>query len=94
MMWFLSAFAASAFSLWLPTIYATYYHINLTRTLLYTFIVAGTSVVGRIVAFSLIDRLGRKPLIITGFGTAGMASLLFTQATTETSLLLVAMLYV
>ncbi len=74
-------------------IYATYYHINLTRTLLYTFIVAGTSVVGRIVAFSLIDRLGRKPLIITGFGTAGMASLLFTQATTETSLLLVAMLY-
>jgi len=93
MMWFLSAFAASAFSVWLPTIYATYYHISLTRTLFYTFIVAGTSIVGRICAFSLVDVLGRKPLIIIGFGAAGLAALLFTQATTETSLLLVAMLY-
>ena len=93
MMWFLSNFAATAFSVWLPTIYATYYHINLTRTLLYTFIVAGTSVVGRVVAFSLVDRLGRKPLIVTGFGMAGVAALLFTQATTEASLLTVAVLY-
>src|SRR4051812_18179262 len=63
LMWFCSGFAATAFSVWLPSIYATYYHINLTRTLVYTFIVAGTSVVGRICAFSLIDVLGRKALI-------------------------------
>lgn len=93
LMWFCSNFAASAFSVWLPTIYATFYHIQLTRTLVYTFIVAGTSVVGRIVAFSLIDVVGRKPLIIIGFGTAGIAALAFTQATTETSLLLVAVVY-
>jgi putative MFS transporter len=93
LMWFCSNFAASIFSVWLPTIYATFYHIQLTRTLLYTFIVAGTSVVGRIVAFSLVDRVGRKPLIIVGFGTAGLAALLFTQAATEASLLMVAMLY-
>jgi putative MFS transporter len=93
MMWFCSNFAASAFSVWLPTIYATFYHIQLTRTLVYTFIVAGVSVVGRIAAFSLIDKLGRKPLIIIGFGTSGLAALAFTQATTETSLLLVAMTY-
>ncbi len=93
LMWFCSNFAASAFSVWLPTIYATFYHIQLTRTLVYTFIVAGTSVVGRVVAFSLIDALGRKPLIIIGFGTAGVAALTFTQATTETSLLLVAVVY-
>ncbi|MDR3529047.1 MAG: MFS transporter [Rhodopila sp.] len=93
MMWFCSGFAASAFSVWLPSIYATYYHINLTRTLVYTFIVAGTSVVGRVVAFSLIDLFGRKALICIGYGVAGCAALWFTQATTETALLTTAMLY-
>lgn len=93
LLWFCSGFASSAFSVWLPSIYATYYHINLTRTLLYTFIVAGTSVVGRMAAFSLIDRFGRKALICVGYGVAGCAALLFTRATTATTLLTTAMLY-
>jgi putative MFS transporter len=46
-----------------------------------------------IVACSLVDKVGRKPLIIVGFGTAGIAALMFTQATTETSLLVVAVVY-
>ena len=93
LMWFCSGFAATAFSVWLPSIFVTYYHINLTRTLVYTFIVAGTSVVGRVFAFSLIDLFGRKALIVIGYGVAGGAALLFTQATTETALLATAMLY-
>jgi putative MFS transporter len=93
LMWFCSGFAATAFSVWLPSIFATYYHINLTRTLVYTFIVAGTSVVGRVFAYSLIDLFGRKALIVIGYGVAGGAALLFTQATTETALLTTAMLY-
>jgi putative MFS transporter len=92
-MWFCSNFAASAFSVWLPTIYATIYHIQLTRTLFFTFIIAGTSVVGRIVAYALIDRVGRKPLIVTGYTVAAFAALQFTLASTETSLLLCAMFY-
>jgi putative MFS transporter len=91
LMWFCSGFAATAFSVWLPSIFATYYHINLTRSLTYTFIVAGTSVIGRICAFSLIDLVGRKPLIVTGFGVAGAAALTFTQASSETTLLAIAM---
>jgi MFS transporter, putative metabolite:H+ symporter len=93
LMWFCSGFAAFAFSVWLPSIFATYYHINLTRTLVYTFIVAGTSVIGRVVAFSLIDLFGRKALIVIGYGVAGCAALMFTQATTETALLTTAMVY-
>ncbi len=93
LMWFCSGFAATAFSVWLPSIYATYYHINLTRTLVYTFIVAGTSVVGRFVAFGLIDRFGRKALICIGYGVAGGAALWLTQAATESALLTTAMLY-
>jgi MFS transporter, putative metabolite:H+ symporter len=93
LMWFCSGFAAYAFSVWLPSIFATYYHINLTRTLVYTFIVAGTSVVGRIVAFSLIDLFGRKALIVIGYGVAGCAALMFTQAASETALLTTAMVY-
>jgi putative MFS transporter len=93
LMWFCSGFASTAFSVWLPSIFATYYHINLTRTLFYTFIVAGTSVVGRVFAYSLIDLFGRKALIVIGYGVAGGAALMFTQATTETTLLATAMLY-
>jgi MFS transporter, putative metabolite:H+ symporter len=93
LMWFCSGFASSAFSVWLPSIFATYYHINLTRSLTYTFIVAGTSVVGRMCAFSLIDLFGRKALIVIGYGVAGCAALMFTQATTEIALLTTAMTY-
>ncbi|HBK04235.1 MAG TPA: hypothetical protein DDZ81_00040 [Acetobacteraceae bacterium] len=93
MMWFCSGFASYAFSVWLPTIFATYYHINLTRSLTYTFIVAGTSIVGRVFSFSLIDILGRKALIVIGYGVAGAAALMLTQAATETALLVTAMVY-
>lgn len=92
-LWFLTNFAGFAFNIWLPTIYATVYHIELTRTLVYTFIVAGTAVAARLLAFFLIDRIGRKPLIVVGYMGAGCAALMFTQATTETSLLVVAVIY-
>ena len=93
LLWFCSNFSANAFSVWLPTIYSQYYHIELSRTLFYTFIVAGTQVVGRICAFTLIDILGRKTMIVLGYGIAGCAALAFTQSTTETSLLVNAMVY-
>jgi len=93
LLWFCSNFAATGFSIWLPTIYSTYYHIELTRTLLYTFIVAGTQVVGRICAFGVVDMIGRKRMIIIAYGVAGCAALAFTQATTEMSLLINAMIY-
>lgn len=91
--WFCSGFAASAFSVWLPSIYATYYRINLTRTLVFTFIVAGTSVVGRVFAFGLIDHFGRKALICIGYGVAGCAALWLMQASSEMALLTTARLY-
>jgi putative MFS transporter len=92
-MWFFSNFAASSFSVWLPIIYSRYYHIEITRTLQYTFIIAGTSVLGRVCAYTFIDKLGRKMLIVLGYGVAACAALSFTQASTETALLLVAMCY-
>ena len=92
-LWFCSNFAANGFSVWLPTIYSTYYHIELTRTLFYSFIVAGTQVVARGCAVGLIDVLGRKTMIVLGYGVAACAALGFTQASTEMSLLLTAMTY-
>jgi putative MFS transporter len=93
LLWFCSNFAATGFSVWLPTIYATYYHIELSRTLFYTFIVAGTQVVGRFCAFGLIDIVGRRNLIIIAYGVAGCAALAFLGSTTEMSLLVNAMVY-
>ena len=94
LLWFCSNFSATGFAVWLPTIYSQYYHIELSRTLFYTFIVAGTQVVGRIFAFGLIDIMGRKTMIIVAYGVAGLAALAFTQSTTEMSLLINAMVYV
>lgn len=93
LMWFCSNFAATIFSVWLPSIYATYYHIDLVKTFSYTMIVAGTAVTGRICSYALIDFFGRKALICISYGVAGCAALLFTQATTETALLTTAMMY-
>ncbi len=92
-MWFFSSLAGWAFIVWLPTVYATIYHIQLTRTLVYTFIVAGASVVGRFVAFLLVDRIGRKPVIVGGFVLAGIAAWLFNVATTDVTLVTVAVIY-
>jgi Sugar (and other) transporter len=60
-------------------IYAAVYHIELTRALLYTFIVAGTGVTARILAFFRVDRIGRKPLIVIGYLSAGCAALMFPR---------------
>ncbi len=92
-LWFCAAFAGTGFAVWLPTIYSTYYHIDLTRTLLYTFIVAGTQVVARFCAFAVVDKVGRKMLIVIAYGMSGCAALSFTQATTEMTLLAAAMFF-
>jgi len=94
LLWFCANFAGTGFSVWLPSIYSTYYHIELSRTLLYTFIVAGTQVVARVCAVGVVDMLGRKRMIIIAYGIAGCAALVFTQSTTEMSLLINAMVYV
>ncbi len=92
-MWFFSSLSGWAFAVWLPTVYATVYHIQLTRTLVYTFIVAGASVVGRFVALALVDRIGRKPVIVGGFLLAGIDAWFFNAANTEATLVVVAVLF-
>ncbi len=92
-MWFFSSLSGWAFVVWLPSIYAGIYHIALTRTLFYTFIVAGASVLGRFMAFELVDRIGRKPVMVGGFLLGGIAAWLFTAATTQWALVSVAVLY-
>jgi putative MFS transporter len=92
-MWFFSSLGSWAFVVWLPTVYATVYHIELTRTLVYTFIVAGASVAGRFVALWLVDRIGRKPVIVGGFLLAGIDAWFFNLATTEATLVAVAVTF-
>ena len=47
----------------------------------------------RFCAFAVVDKVGRKRMIVFAYGMSGCASLLFTQATTETTLLLAAMFF-
>jgi MFS family permease len=50
-------------------------------------------VVARIRAFGLIDITGRKTMIVIAYGIAGCAALAFIQSTTESSLLVNAMVH-
>ena len=92
-LWFFFSLAYWAFVVWLPTVYSTVYHIQLTRTLIYTFIVAGASVAGRSVAMFLVDRIGRKPVIVSGCFLAALTMCFFNLATTERMLVVVSVLY-
>src|SRR5262249_116015 len=75
--YFFSYFGYYGFVLWLPSILATIYHLNLVTTFTYTLYVAIAAIAGRATAFWTIERYGRKQLFYIGFGIGGFAALLF-----------------
>ena len=52
MLWFFSGLAGWGFQFWLPTLFTTVYHVELTRTLTYTLGIAAVQVLGRACALS------------------------------------------
>jgi putative MFS transporter len=62
-------------SLWLPSYFMTVYHLSLTRSMAYTVANAAAGVIGRVISVCLIDKIGRRPLIITTFSAASLCLL-------------------
>ncbi|WP_185702370.1 MULTISPECIES: MFS transporter [unclassified Desulfovibrio] len=77
--YFFSYFGYYGFVLWLPTILATVYNLDLARTFTYTLYVAIAAILGRLTAFYTIEKFGRKQLFYVGFGIGGVAALVFGQ---------------
>ena len=55
----------------------TLFKFTLVKSLSYTVIIAAFGTLGRITSHLLIDRIGRKPLLIYTFTCAGIVSLIF-----------------
>ena len=91
--WFLFSFAGWGFNVFLPTIYVQVYHISLLTTLNYTILIACAMLVSRAITVTIIDRVGRKPLMLFGAVTAGICAYALQYATTESSLVILAALY-
>jgi len=65
--WFFASFINYGCSVWLPTLYIRLGGVSPTTSLLLTAFVGGLSVVGSLVAALVIDRVGRRRLLITSF---------------------------
>jgi putative MFS transporter len=93
-LWFCNGIPWVGFVVWMPTIYATVYHINIVRTLAFSLATAGCQVLGRLTAILLLDKVGRRPFILVGFGVPAVLALAFIPITTnQTQLLVTAMFF-
>lgn len=93
-LWFCNGIPWVGFVVWMPTIYATVYHINIVRTLAFSLATAGCQVLGRLTAILLLDKVGRRPFILIGFGLPALLALAFIPITTDqTQLLVTAMIF-
>lgn len=75
-LWFCWSFAYYGIILWLPTLLVLL-KIPLTQVLMYTLGFQLAAIVGRIVMMLLVDRIGRRPLIIIAGLAAGVLMLIF-----------------
>jgi putative MFS transporter len=75
--YFFAYFGYYGFVLWLPSILATIFRLNLVTTFTYTLYVALAAIAGRVFALWTIERYGRRQLFYVGFGVGGFAALLF-----------------
>ena len=93
-LWFCNGIPWFGFLVWMPTIYATVYHISIVRTLAFTLATAGCQILGRVTVISLIDKVGRLPLILVGYGVPAVVALAFIPITTsQTQLVVTAMIF-
>jgi putative MFS transporter len=93
MIWGLPLIGGWGMSLWMPTFFVKLYGIQLVKTLTYLFIISFVSLGGRLTAYFLVDRFGRKPFIILAFIFAGIATFAFGFIHTEAQLVVAVAFY-
>ena len=86
LIWGLPLIAAWGMNLWMPTFFVKLYHIQLSKTLTYLFLISFIAVAGRFTVYFLVDKLGRKPFIIFPYAIAGIVALMFGLVETEAQL--------
>jgi len=74
-LWFASFFLQSGYTVWLPTLYVKIGGLPTSRALALTLVTSFTAVVVVYLAAFAMDRLGRKPVFLTGYGFAILGAL-------------------
>jgi putative MFS transporter len=82
-LWFVAYYVNHGISTWLPSLYTKNFHLDLTTALVYTLISNITGLCGTFVCAMFIDRVGRRPVLVTALGgtTVSLGILALTGVT-------------
>ncbi|HWF37709.1 MAG TPA: MFS transporter [Candidatus Acidoferrales bacterium] len=78
-------FVSYGFNTWLPTIYRTYYHLNVSTALFYGLLTNIVGLVGAFLCAMLVDHLGRRLSYIGAFALACVPLLILWRTGAHTS---------
>ncbi|MGW1881477.1 MFS transporter [Streptomyces sp. NPDC001970] len=81
-LWFVAYYVNHGISTWLPSLYTKNFGLDLTTALVYTLLSNVTGLLGTLIVALLIDRVGRRPALVTALGgtTLALGTLALTGA--------------
>jgi putative MFS transporter len=94
LMWFSASSAGYGLLIWLPTLFAKFYHLGVQQSLDYSAVGNVAALATGILAAVLIDRVGRKPLFAVSYFLTGLPLLalaVMTEASAVTVMVLAAL---
>ncbi|MFI1467200.1 MFS transporter [Streptomyces wuyuanensis] len=74
-LWFVAYYVNHGISVWLPSLYTRNFGLDLSSALVYTLLSNVTGLLGTLVVALLIDRVGRRPALVTALGGSALALL-------------------
>jgi putative MFS transporter len=74
-LWFVAYYVNHGISVWLPSLYTRNFGLDLSSALVYTLLSNVTGLLGTLIVALLIDRVGRRPALVTALGGSALALL-------------------
>ncbi|MEU6708438.1 MFS transporter [Streptomyces wuyuanensis] len=74
-LWFVAYYVNHGISVWLPSLYTRNFGLELSSALAYTLLSNVTGLLGTLIVALLIDRVGRRPALVTALGGSALALL-------------------
>ncbi|MFD4721277.1 MFS transporter [Streptomyces sp. NPDC058423] len=74
-LWFVAYYVNHGISVWLPSLYTRNFGLDLSSALVYTLLSNVTGLLGTLIVALVIDRVGRRPALVTALGGSALALL-------------------
>ncbi|SDO82381.1 MFS transporter, putative metabolite:H+ symporter [Streptomyces sp. cf386] len=85
LLWFTGYFVNYGITSWLPTIYGTRFHLDLSTALLYSTVTSGAGLLGCLIVALTVDRAGRRNTVIWCLSAAAVCLLVLGLSATGTA---------